>query len=56
MGKKEIIDIYSCMFKCSCGHKFRATFTDNYKTFIPRKCNKCGRINKEGIIMEVEGE
>ena len=48
-----LIDIYSSMFKCTCGHIFRATFTfeeDNktYKMFMPRKCEKCGRLNREG--------
>ena len=46
-----LIDIWSAMFKCSCGHIFRATFTEGYKTFVPRKCEQCGRINIEGIIL-----
>ena len=42
------------MFRCTCGNEFRATFTEGYKTFMPRKCKKCGRINKDGIIKEYE--
>jgi len=40
------------MFRCSCGHEFRASFTEGYKTFMPRKCEECGLINKDGIIIE----
>ena len=45
-----VMDIWSAMFKCSCGHTFRISFTKDFKTFMPRKCEKCGIINKEGII------
>ena len=48
--KKALIDIWSAMFKCSCGHIFRISFTEGFKTFVPRKCEKCGRLNKEGYI------
>ena len=51
--KKGVIDIWTCKFRCNCGHEFRATYTKNYKTFMPRKCEKCGTINKEGLIIKV---
>ena len=50
--KKGVIDIWTCKFRCTCGNEFRATYTKNYKTFMPRKCEKCGRINKEGLIIK----
>ena len=50
----EPIDIYSAKFRCTCGHVFRITYTNEFKTFMPRKCEKCGRINKDGYIIEVD--
>jgi len=44
--------IYDAIFECSCGNIFRVSFTEGYKTFMPRKCDKCGEINKEGFIIE----